>query len=59
MSLSRGLYPSLRGALAVVVTVVIAIAIAATVASATMMVCDRDEVGVYAADNGGTDATAE
>jgi len=42
-----------------VVTVAIAIAIAATAASATMVVCDRDEVGVYIADNSSTDTTAE
>jgi len=59
MLLSCGLHPSLHGALAVVVTVAIAIAIAATAASATMVVCDRDEVGVYIADNSSTDTTAE
>jgi len=70
MSLSCGLRPSLHGALVVVVTVAMAMAIAAAAASATrevalprrggaMTVCDSNEVGVYAADNAGADATAE
>jgi len=72
MSLSCGLRPSLHGALVVVATVAMAtaMAIAAAAVSATrevalprrggaMTVCDSDEVGVYAADNAGADATAE
>ena len=66
-----GLRPSLHGTLVVVATVAVAMAMEmAAAASATreaalprrggaMTVCDDDEVRVYAADNAGTDATAE
>ena len=72
MSPSRGLRPSLHGALVVVATVAMAMAmgIAAAAVSATrevalqkrggaMTVCDGDEARVYAADNASTDTTAE
>ena len=73
ISLSHGLGPSLRGAsvvATVAVAMVMAMAIMAAAAAATrevalpgrggaMTVCDSDEVGVYAADNAGADATAE